>query len=66
MAIFLEAIFGFLVARACWQFVQVRSKACGQLAIVWLLEATGLLIALAACVLPYVVVGLYFLTRMGK
>ena len=66
MVTFIEVMVGFIFAQALWQYVSHRSKACGQLAIVWLLETTGLLIALAACVLPYVVVGLYFLTRMGK
>jgi hypothetical protein len=66
MLTFIEVMVGFIFARALWQYVSHRSRACGQLAIVWLLETTGLLIALGACFVPFVVVGLYFLTRMGK
>lgn len=42
---FVGAIFAYLFARAMWNFVVARAKACHQLPLIWLLQTSGLLIA---------------------
>jgi hypothetical protein len=48
---FVGAIFAYLFARAMWNFVVTRAKACHQLPLIWLIQTTGLLIAFACVTL---------------
>jgi hypothetical protein len=66
--IFFEAIFGFLIARCMWDFVQRRARACNESPLYWLVSTTGLLAIYTLMVVgPFAVMGLlllhYYITR---
>jgi hypothetical protein len=58
---FIAAIVALVFARAIWDFVKVRAKACNQLPICWLFEVVGLTLALALIATPFVVVAILYL-----
>ena len=59
MFTFIEAIFAFLLARASWDFIMRRAKACKQSPLAWMVETTGLLAALVLVISPFIVAGLW-------
>ena len=56
----LAAVFSYVMAKSIWDFVKVRATAQNQYPIVWLVQTTGLLLALLAlAAIPVAAIGFY-------